>query len=206
MPWSFDVAKYPENMKGMIGTFTHIGGNGNRTRNSTANALHDITVKANGAQVTLFLNEADLYLFGFRNAQGSFRFNDKAVPGATALPIGCSYTAANCISVLRDRTSGAATANRNLASISGAIANLSAYNGGPVTGADLGLMCYFISESFRFRNIFHRMVRVVKNGAAFTFVEFADWVTNWANLSGGVPVPVAQGAVSPTPADLATYQ
>jgi hypothetical protein len=206
MPLKINVDKYPESMKGLIGQITSINPvNGQRTRNTGANVLHDVILKGGANQITLIINEADLYIFGFRNANGTFRFADKAILGSVPLPIGCSYTAATGLGVLRDRQAGVAIAPRSLASVNHAIQSLSLYNGGPVNAADLAAMCYFISEALRFKPIFQKMVRVVKQGSSFTFAEFADWVTNWANISGGAPVLVPPGYTAPQQVDLSTY-
>jgi hypothetical protein len=201
-----NVEKYPEAMKGLIGQVTNVSpATGKRQRKASSTSTHDLIVRYQTNQITLRLQESDLYLVAFTNANRTYCFKDHVVSGATPLPYGSSYTAKDGLAILAEETAPVATATRDLVSISEAIRDLAAYNGDRAHAhalkPSLGAMAYLVSESMRFKNIYQWMCRVTREGQSFTFAQFADWVKNWSRIctsDGGLP-----GVV--THADLATW-
>lgn len=152
--------------------------------------VHQVTIQGkSGSAPVLMLRASDLYIIGFRNAQGSFYFKDDSPGGdATELLIGCSYTKAKCIGVLRDLGHKDATGKRAAADLQAAIDWMDAHDGAAVNDAgrvNLGLIVYAVSEALRFNNIFQRIQDILGSNKGFTFAEFADFVLNWEKGSQG---------------------
>lgn len=187
MDFVVDLNKYPESMKGMIGHITSLV-DGRRTVRHGSHAVHKVLVKCDDHKVTLVLQESDLYMLGFINSHGTFRFSDHpGGEGSTLLPIGSSYTKPLCISILRGGDVQYRVLKR--ADIISAIITLSGYTAGTdvkeLMKISLGIMAYMISEALRFKNMFQKMSFVLKSGGGFTFAEFAEYVKNWQSISNG---------------------
>lgn len=204
MPYTVDINDYANGMNLLLAGVTDPRPAGGRMARSASTVIEEVTVTDGSHSVTLLLQVSDLYIIGFENDHGTFRFNDHVAHGATTLPIGCSYTASGAVGILRESGSLIETSERSQASIVSAIIQLSGYQ--PGGGVDigmkknLGIMMYLISEALRFKSIRTKMEAVLSYIGSFSFAEFRAWVTNWAALSAG-------GMVDGVPPDdVQTYQ
>lgn len=183
---------YPQDIKALttLVTDVNVATAGRRIQRTGSAVIHDVTVLSGNNQVVLLLQEGGLYIKGFRNAQGTYRFKGELPTTGNHLSFSCSYIGTNSIGIYEDENVKTQARSKN--SIDQAIRDLAAYNGGVdnTLRVPLALLVFLISESIRFTVVYDKMVEVCKgNGATYTFAQLQKWVQSWQSISDGSNVP-----------------
>jgi|GEM_PF-3428737 len=194
--YTINIDTYAQNIKALVTQITDVNVStaGRRTQRTSSTVMHEIIVVSGVSRVTLLLQEGGLYIKGFRNTHGTYRFrNENSITG-TQLSFSCSYIGTNSIGIFADDDSNndIKKVARSKHSIDQAVRDLAAYNGGRDNSLKipLALMVFLISESLRFTVVYDKMVEVCKgNGMTFTFGQFQKWVQSWSSISDGSAIP-----------------
>ena len=192
--YTLGLDSYLSDMKGIAPNICD-NVNGVRKCRSGSDVVHTISLSNGiGHTITVYMGEAQFYIYGFSNASGVFRFKDKVIDtqaGAKNLGIGCAYVGTQSLGILND--GGQATSERSRESLVSAVKTLASHSGGDAEPlkVPLALVVFLVSESLRFAKIIMRMHAVLTYGKTptFTFKEFADLVQNWAAISSGQNLP-----------------
>lgn len=196
--FAIDLDRYFSDMRALAPNVSKVSTGGYRVVKGDSTAQHLINLKDGTDTLTLYLNEANFYVLGFKNSANTvFRFSDHEITGqASAVNLGISgaYVGTNSLGLYESVGKSDLQKFRKRKQISEAVTTLRGWVGGKGSKAEdiaihLATMIFLISESLRFTKIFGHMVAAVKDEAHFTFAEFQDYVQSWNKISTGSGPP-----------------
>lgn len=193
---TLNLDSYAQDLTALRQLVSEARAGGGRTQKTSSKASVDVTVIAGGATITVLMLEAGLYVKGFRNAKGTYLFAGEK--GGTNLKFGCSYVGSGNIGIFN--SDDGAKVKQAKKDVLAAVATLAAFNGGNDLNlkVPLATMAFLISEALRFTVIADKMAEVLGSyDVTFTFLEFKEYVQNWAAMSGGSgPAGVIKNSVA----------
>ncbi|SFG17918.1 Ribosome inactivating protein [Novosphingobium sp. CF614] len=167
-----------------------------RRRRAGSTDTADIQVFFGTRSIVATIRESDLYVIGFRNAEGRPFFFKGMNGGSQELRFNCSYTDSDGMALFMQGPSKDARTPHNRQSIVKALGMLADFRGGKDVHLIVGmaLLAFMVSEAIRFTYI-HHQVRITCSDDAMTFAlaDYEIYMKNWAALSKG---EVPKGAVA----------